>query len=298
MIKIIVKIGAWRDEGLLQLIKISTELYLVKKSIDMQREFAHKATEIWKKDENILGIAVGGSWITGEIDRYSDLDLVVVTKERISGDAKKMREYASQVGDLLSSFTGEHVGEPRLLICLYDQPLLHVDIKFLTLGELSPRVEDPELLFDRDGSVAAAIQNSGARFPYPDYQWIEDRFWTWIHYALLKIGRGELLEAVDFLAYLRMVVLGPLLQIANKQLPRGVRKLENTLPASQLESLLQTIPSYNKEAVLRSVYASVTLYRELRSRLFTAGIENNRKAEERVMEYFDEVKSDNKNIAG
>ena len=34
---------------------------------------------------------------------------------------------------LLAAFTGEHVGEPRLLICLYRSPLLHVDLKYVSL---------------------------------------------------------------------------------------------------------------------------------------------------------------------
>lgn len=60
-----------------------------------------------------------------------------------------MVNYAKRLGDFLSGFTGEHVGEPRVLICLYDNPLLHVDIKFLTLDEFHHRVETPILLLDR-----------------------------------------------------------------------------------------------------------------------------------------------------
>jgi len=291
MIKVMNKVYALGKKGILRCLPILKQGCLsFKKKIGMHQEFASKAIEAWTKDSDILGIAAGGSWITKEIDRYSDLDLILITRDRVSENAKKMHEYAATVGNLLSSFTGEHVGEPRLLICLYDNPLLHVDIKFLTLEELSLRVEDPEVLFDRDGSVTTAIQTTVARFPYPDYQWIEDRFWTWTHYALLKIGRGELLEAIDFLAYLRMMVFGPMLQIANGQLPRGVRKLETTLPASEFRSLLQTIASYDRAAVLNSLHTSVTLYRELRLRLFSADVNQNKKVEARVMEYFNEIR--------
>jgi hypothetical protein len=102
---------------------------------------------------------------------------------------------------LLSAFTGEHVGEPRLLICLYDNPLLHVDIKFVTLEEFGTRVETPVILFDRNSQLKQVINQTTAIFPYPDFQWIEDRFWTWVHYAALKIGRGEYFEAIDFFGY-------------------------------------------------------------------------------------------------
>jgi hypothetical protein len=34
-----------------------------------------------------------------------------------------------------SAFSGEHVGEPRALICLYGPPLLPVDLKFVSLSD-------------------------------------------------------------------------------------------------------------------------------------------------------------------
>ena len=42
------------------------------------------------------------------------------------------RDFAERLGPLLAVFSGEHVGEPRLLICLYGPPLLHVDLKYIT----------------------------------------------------------------------------------------------------------------------------------------------------------------------
>src|SRR6187431_508007 len=107
----------------------------------IQHEFAERATKIWSKDKSIIGLAVAGSWLTNEIDEFSDLDLIVVTKEKITGNKAKMFDYAQQLAGFLSGFTGEHVGEPRVLICLYGDPLLHVDIKFLTLIEFHQRIE-------------------------------------------------------------------------------------------------------------------------------------------------------------
>ena len=95
----------------------------------IQKDFAERVVKIIRNDTNVLGLAVAGSWITNEIDEFSDLDLVLVTSEAVSPDKEKMLAYAKTFGKLLTGFTGEHVGEPRLLICLYDDPLLHVDIK-------------------------------------------------------------------------------------------------------------------------------------------------------------------------
>lgn len=254
-------------------------------------EFVARATEIFKKDQTIHGLAVGGSWLTSEIDNYSDLDLILVTRERISGNKDKMLQLASKLGKLLSGFTGEHVGEPRVLICLYDTPLLHVDIKFVTLQEFHSRVETPVILLDKEGELEQALRTSEANFPHPDYQWIEDRFWIWVHYALLKIGRGEYMEAFDFFGFLRMVVLGPLSHIKNGLLPRGVRKVESQLPEKDFEALKRTLPEYNREALLYSLRNSVVLYRELRTALFDQSIALQQETEQKVMLYFDEIES-------
>jgi hypothetical protein len=257
----------------------------------IQREFANKAKTIFEPDDNVIGLAVAGSWLTNEIDEFSDLDLILVTKQKITDDKNLMLEYAKRLGNFLSGFTGEHVGEPRVLICLYDNPLLHVDIKFVTLDEFHLRIETPILLLDKNGQLEKIINNSQAKFPYPDYQWIEDRFWTWTHYALLKIGRGEYLEAYDFLGFLRMVVFGPLLHIKNDNLPRGVRKVETELSSDDLTKLKLTIPIYNRQSLLDSLRNAVSLYRQLRAELYDNNVQLQNDTDKTVMNYFDEIEN-------
>ncbi|RZL59247.1 MAG: nucleotidyltransferase domain-containing protein, partial [Pedobacter sp.] len=123
----------------------------------IQVQFANKVAEILKRDASVIGLAVAGSWLTNEIDEFSDLDLIVVTKEKITDDKAKMLVYANSFGNLLNGFTGEHVGEPRVLICLYDEPLLHVDIKFVTLDEFKVRVENPSILLDTNEQLKDVI---------------------------------------------------------------------------------------------------------------------------------------------
>ncbi len=256
----------------------------------IQKEFAEKVTAIVQKDPEVLGLAVAGSWIDNEMDEFSDLDLVLVTKEKTGGDKEKMLAYARSLGNLISGFTGEHVGEPRLLICLYDNPLLHVDIKFLTLPELQDRVEDPVVLFERDQQLSEVISRTKAKWPEPDLQWIEDRFWTWVHYACLKIGRGELMEAFDFLSFLRQTVLSPLMQLKNKKKIRGLRKVETQLNPSDMENLKITVAQYNKASVIKALDNVVSIYRSLRRKIYPESVQLQTQAEKKCMEYFSGIK--------
>jgi len=116
----------------------------------MHNNFVKKVIEKVKVDPTIVGLAVGGSWINNQIDNFSDIDLVLITEQTVSDRFDKMYDYAKGFGNLLNAFTGEHVGEKRLLICMYDEPLVHVDIKFVILEELKQRVENPIILWDRD----------------------------------------------------------------------------------------------------------------------------------------------------
>jgi hypothetical protein len=199
------------------------------------------------------------------MDEYSDLDLVVVVEEQDYAAVTSEREaLAGSLGRLLVSFTGEHVGEPRLLICLYEEPLLHVDLKFVTLGDLAERVEDPAVLWQRDARIEQALAAGEAAYPAPDAVWLERRFWVWVHYTATKTGRGELFEALHLLDYLRAAVLGPLgLQRAGAR-PSGVRRVETTAPelARRLEA---TVARYEAADCLRALHACVDVYRWLRA---------------------------------
>ena len=56
----------------------------------IQVEFANRARTILETNEDVVGLAVGGSWLTNQIDEYSDLDLILVTKNKISSDKNQM----------------------------------------------------------------------------------------------------------------------------------------------------------------------------------------------------------------
>jgi predicted nucleotidyltransferase len=257
--------------------------------MSIQAAFAERVKQIVQEDPSVIGLAVGGSWISNEIDEFSDLDLILVTKYKIAGNKEKMLETARLFGDLVSGFTGEHVGEPRVLICLYDNPLLHVDIKFLLPEEFTDRVEDPVILFERDEKLSRIIRSTTARWPQPDFQWIEDRFWTWVHYIALKIGRGELLEACDALSFLRMNVLSPLLQVKNNQNARGLRKVEKELNSTDLERLTSTIATYNRDAIVKALDNCILNYKHLRRSLYDDGIVLQSRAEELSIGYLKRI---------
>ena len=227
--------------------------------------FVDGALPRFMQDARLVGVAAAGSWITGQMDMYSDLDLwIAVAPEHEAQVARERHAIAASLGPpLLAAFTGEHVGEPRLLIALYGPPPVHVDLKFVTDSQLDQRVENGLILWQRDGALDTALRRAAPAWPQPDPQWIEDRFWVWVHYGAAKLGRGELFECLDMLAALRAIVFGPLIARDGGHRAAGVRRLEQMAPGL-VPALEATVGDHTPRGCAAALRASVALYRQLR----------------------------------
>ena len=235
-----------------------------------------------------MGVGAAGSFARGEVDRHSDLDLVIaVEPDTLDAVLHERQAIARSLGPLLASFVGEHVGEMRLLICLYGPPLLHVDLKFLALPDAGHRVDENAVLFDRAGRLARVLDASAPAYPAPQPQWIEDRFWTWVHYLAAKLARGEVFEVLDGLGFLRARVFGPLLLAARGAQPNGVRRLEERAPEC-VERLGATVALHDPGDCARAVRAAIELYRELRAAA-PPGLACGADAEAAAVAFFEEV---------
>jgi hypothetical protein len=255
---------------------------------DRHRTFLNSAIDQLQDDPRIVGVAAGGSFLSDSMDEFSDIDLVIAVElDHYDSVMIDRHRIASTLGPLLAAFTGEHVGEPRLLICLYNgTPILHVDLKFVALSDAAKRVEDSCILWERDFRFTKALTEGIAEYPIPNLQWIEDRFWVWIHYATTKIGRGELFEALDGLSFIRGTVLGPLVLSKSGARPSGVRKIEQLTPEHSRD-LQATVASYNTLDCLRALRACANFYRTLRGN--TCDIKYNQVAEDAAMHYLLEM---------
>lgn len=230
------------------------------------RTFLERALAAVSGVEGIVGLAAGGSFIAGEMDEFSDLDLVLAVEPGAWPEilARRQEIAAALDSSFLAGFTGEHVGEPRLLVCLYGPPLLHVDLKFVSLDDVHERIEDPVILWEVDGCLSAAFARAAPRYPSADPDWIEERFWIWAHYLADKIERGEIFEALDALTFLRSVALAPLAFLGAGVEATGVRRVEDRLPIFGTD-LERTVAGVDAAACAAALDAAIDLYTELRT---------------------------------
>ena len=248
-------------------------------------EFAHRVISVLMDDGRFLGVLAGGSAIDGSMDEHSDLDLVLVSTGVDYPEILRQRQQiAEQFGTLLYAFTGEHVGEPRLLICLYGEPLLHIDLKFVTIDDLDQRIETPIVLWDADGSVGARLRRGTAQWPNRTPEWFEERFWVWLHYSAAKLARGELFEAIYALGLIRVQILGPMVSRHAGINQRGLRRIDAVTPALS-ERLAATVPCHGPEECAHALREAVELYRELR--VDTTPVNRKPAAEESVIDFLE-----------
>src|SRR5438445_7263415 len=112
---------------------------------------------------------------------------------------------------------------------------------------------------------------SWRRFP----QWIEDRFWVWVHYV-----------AIDALEFVRARVLGPLILSEAGGQPNGVRRVEQTAPG-RVAALRSTLASHDRPSCWRALIATLTLYSELRERLAPPTLQRRAETEHAVRDFLE-----------
>lgn len=252
----------------------------------LQRRFVTDVLPRIQQDARVAGVAIAGSLARGNPDVYSDVNLVVVIED--SAFESVMSERFALIGawaTVVIGFTGEHVGEPRLVITLVGPPLLHADFKFVCVSDFAERDEEPVILWDRDGSLARTRGGPPPATAPLDLQWIEDRFWVWVHYGATKLGRGELFEVVSFLNYLREAVLAPLITHRMGAPARGVRHLEAIAP-DEARVLRATVCGYDRHEAGQALLATVELYRRW---LGDTAIDRRHDAETLAVQYLHQV---------
>ncbi len=252
------------------------------------QEFIVNAVDVLKQDLRIRAVSLCGSYVTGNMDEYSDLDFMLAVE---AGSFNQIQEerftIVAGLGELLSAFPGDHIGVPDLLICLFDKPLIHADFSFIPYDRAGERFNGTAIIYDRDGSLSKNHRDLSPYHASLDLQWLEDRFWVWVHYATLKIARGELFEAIDMITYLRSTVLGPLLHVQKGGHPRGVRRLEKVAPEYMTE-LTKSVPVYDTCSCVNALKTEIGLYRSLRDP-YLSGINRRDKAESAATDYLDEI---------
>jgi len=255
-------------------------------------DFTNRFKNIFINDKRFIGLAIGGSWIDGKMDEFSDLDFYIIANQNfrnLSFENKKI--LIEPLGELLNCYENTH--DNRVMVCLYktNSQLLHVDIKWTDANGFKDRVENPEILFERKKILSKIIEQFPPQgYPKPDLQLHENRFWTWMHYVLSKIGRGELFEAYHYLCDVRNYCLGPMLLILNNLPGRGMRRIEQINNEDLFLLDRGTPKKIENNELLEATLTTIEHYISTRNKIKNLDFIHADKAEKACLAYADQIR--------
>lgn len=250
---------------------------------DRYAEIKDKISEYAKKDGMIRAVIAIGSSVRAETpaDKYSDLDLVIVTAEPekwFSG------EYPGKLGKVSVSFIEPTLGGGRERRCIYDEDK-DVDMIVLTPEQFDTALKEGVMswimdrgylfLYGADEYAEAAakyVRKAVSRPEMTEEEFINTANDFYFHniWAYKKLLRGELWSAkmcVD--AYLKQRLLKMIEQYA---LARGTadvwhdgRFIDRWADSETLNGLRECFAHYDTEDCKRALLATHRLFAELAS---------------------------------
>jgi hypothetical protein len=251
-----------------------------------QKEFLDRAVSIAEKDSRFTGLALHQE--SDHEHEFTDLELVFLCAPISFGDcAADLKGLADALGPLLLSYEQEKSDAEREITCLYDEPLRRIDLRLLPTDGAA-MLHNPKVLWERDGALTNELAKYRDQVPPIDLQWMEDRFWLWMHSAATALKEGAVFEALHQMSCLRTRILAPMLLRKQAQPIDALKRLEQA-GGEELSSLRATVPLYDARSCELSLREAAKLYVGLRETLAPEELVRHRRAEMAVMRHLHTV---------
>jgi predicted nucleotidyltransferase len=235
----------------------------------LHRAFVDRFVQVCQADARVLAACLIGSYAQGKADRYSDIDLMVITTDDASEEFYRQREtFLRSLGDLVfledwgipdiafyifaDGTEGElYFGRESRLDQLYNAPFhILLDKKNILHGVVYTVSKDETDLNKQVEKVRQEISG----------------FWHEMSHFTTAIGRGQLWWAQGQLESLRSICV-TLARLQNDLSDTQIGqepyfKVENYLPTEKLAALKSTFCPMEREALLQAVQVILGFYSE------------------------------------
>jgi predicted nucleotidyltransferase len=232
------------------------------------QSFINRFVAACQADERVVAAFLGGSYVKGTADAYSDLDLSLITSDAAYENFIAGREdFVRLLGEPL--FLEDFGSSTTLFIIMSDDS--EVEISFGSQSRLAHIHSGPyRVLLDKQRILAGAV--------FPEYepgqagqteQLRRLVYWFWhdLSHFTTAMARGQLWWAYGQLEALRRYCVN-LARLRHNFLDadvgeEGYFKLEHALPVEQLAPLQATYCPLERDAMLQAALAIVRFYQEL-----------------------------------
>ncbi|MBC8374661.1 MAG: nucleotidyltransferase domain-containing protein [FCB group bacterium] len=227
----------------------------------------HTLTDHFSRVKGIYGILVSGSVATGNVDEYSDLDLlVVVSYEELQNVWQDRYDHESTVGKIFFRIDLVDVYPTSAVAFLEDGRKIHITYKAVTELTVEAEYTSAITLLNNDSRIddwllkcrQITISYDFARLAENDRS-----FWFWLLQGTAKVGRGEYWAAYDTLNTLREICIEAHAAL-NKKPFQSYRRIEDRWKESDISKLSRTVPKINQGEISKAYSMIISLYSELR----------------------------------
>jgi predicted nucleotidyltransferase len=226
-------------------------------------------------DERIVAAFLVGSYVKGKADKYSDLDLYVITTDDAYDDFASTRDsFVHQLGEPLFM---EDFDLPGIVFLIF-QDGAEVELSYIPKSQANNIFNEPfQVLLDKE-NITPGIVASEQEFDQDKQREKLRRliYWFWheLSHFITALGRGHLWWAQGQLGALRLCCMNlPRLQnnFSDTEVgEEGYFKIENAVSVEQLSSLRATFPPLEQSAMLQAALDVIRSFKELAPRLAEA----------------------------
>ena len=225
-----------------------------------------------QSDDRILAALVVGSYVKGNADEHSDLDLYLITTDEAYDDFVSRREsFVQLLGEPLFM---EDFDLPDIVFLIFPDGS-EVEVSYVRESQVNYVVNEPfKVLLDKKNITVGVIPRE--REVDRDGQREKLRhliYWFWheLSHFITAMGRNQLWWAHGQLGALRLYCMN-LTRLRNNFSDtdigeEGYFKIDKALPVEQLSSLQTTFPPLEQSAMLQAALVIVDFYKELASPL-------------------------------
>lgn len=209
----------------------------------MRDSSVFETVKTWAMSRQDVAVGVTGSHSKGNPDRYSDFDLLVLS--RVDPEPLRVEfrsDVVSKIGRCLAEFGAKHLGFNSMDVyyIIKDDHVIKIDVSFHSIASGLEVPEETKVLLDPNGLLS--LCRKPAQLKVAEDELFEKLLgWAWFTHS--RIERGEYFAAARSIDFSRETALLPLL-LKRLGLPEeGHRRIESRLPKPEFNRLLATYPA-------------------------------------------------------
>ncbi len=232
--------------------------------LDNHQEIVDRFLATCQADERIVAAFFGGSYATGKVDEYSDLDLFFITTDEAYEDFLSAKE--SFIRLLGKPLFLEDFGEPHGYLTIYSNGT-EAEVFFYPESTYQDLYEGPyRVLLDKKGILTGKVFPVHAAESAKQIMILRqqmDWFWHELSHFIKAMGRSQLWFAYGELELLRQccVNLARLrYNFSDPYMGEPYFKIEQVMPVEQLAPLERTICPLEYDAMLQASLVILRFY--------------------------------------